>query len=404
MLFTLAWRNLWRNRSRTLITMASVASAVVLAVVVVSLQKGVFDNLVKNVAGFYTGYVQVNSKDYLKEQTLENSFPLTDSLVQILKNEPGLAGYAPRLESFMLLSQGEKTKGCMVVGIDPEAENSVTNLASKVTEGQFLQDGAPALLVAEGLAHQLGARIGDTLVLLGQSLYGSTAAGKYPVAGYLHFGSPELNNRLVYMPVSEAQTMFDAGENVTSLVLLPARGKDYHRTATSLSARVDTSLTVQTWEDKMPEVVQYMKTDSAGMYMVLGVLYLLISFGIFSTLLMMLAERRREFGMLVALGMKRGLLARLTMLESILVSLTGCLAGLILSFPIVAWMHAYPIRMGGELAKTYEKFGFEPVFPAIIKTSIFVNQTLTVLVVALVLSVYPMWHILRLNTVQAMRA
>lgn len=404
MLLTLAWRNLWRNRNRTLITMASITGAVLLAVVLDALQKGIFDHLVKNVVGFYTGYVQVHGKGYWAEQTLENSFTLTDSLAGEVRQVPGVAAFAPRLESFMLVSNGEKTKGCMVVGIAPEPENTITRLQQKVVAGQFLKENDNTMLLGEELARQVGAKPGDTLVLLGQSLFGSTAAGKFAVGGLLRFGSPELNTRLVYLSLPAAQMLFDAGQNITSLVISPEKAADFQKVASDLKAILPSAnFEVMTWEEKMPEIVQHIKTDTAGNYIVIGILYLLIGFGIFSTLLMMLAERRREFGMLVALGMKRGLLARLVLLESVLVSLVGCLAGLALSIPVVLYLKNYPIRLGDELGKVYEKFGFEAVLPALVKPSVFYNQTIIVLAIALVLSAYPVFHILKLKTAEAMR-
>ena len=404
MLFRLAWRNLWRNKNRTFITMASISSAVLLSVTLVSLQRGIFDNLIRNVVSFYTGYVQVHGKGYWKDQTLENCLPLTDSLLRSVQNTPGVAGVAPRLEAFSLASYGEATKGCMVVGIDPESENRVTRLKDKLVSGDYLARGGSGLMVAEGLANTLGLRTGDTLVLLGQSMYGSTAAGKFAITGILRFGAPDLNQRLVYLDISAARLMFDTGDGVTSLVVSPVSEPEFRGLAASLQSSFTDVADVMTWEEKMPDIVQHIETDTASMYIISGVLYLLISFGIFSTLLMMLAERRREFGMLVALGMKRGILAQLAVIESVLVAFLGAVAGIMISFPVVWYLEKHPIKAWGALRETFERFGFEAVFPTVLQADIFISQTAIVLTLALALAVYPAWHILRLNTVQAIRS
>lgn len=404
MLFTLAWRNLWRNKNRTLITMASISSAVLLSVTLVSLQRGIFDNLIRNVVSFYTGYVQVHGKGYWKDQTLENCLPLSDSLLQSVLQTPGVAGVAPRLEAFSLASFDEKTKGCMVVGIDPETENEITRLKDKLIAGEYPGKGGQGLLVAERLAKTIGVYTGDTLVLLGQSMYGSTAAGKFAITGILRFGAPDLNQRLVYMDISAARAMYDTGEGVTSLIVRPADETRFRALAATLLASLSGEADVMTWEDKMPDIVQHIETDTASMYIISGVLYLLISFGIFSTLLMMLAERRREFGMLVALGMKRGLLARLAVMESVMVAFLGALAGIVISFPVVWYLEKHPVKAWGALRETFERFGFEAVFPTVLQSDIFISQTAIVLVLALILAGYPAWHIMRLNTVQAIRS
>ncbi len=210
MLLTLAWRNLWRNRSRTLITMASVFCAVLLAVFTSSLQRGIFDNLIKNVVSFYSGYVQLHSAGYWQEKNLENTFAASDSLLRAVAAQPGVKAVAPRLESFALASSGEKTRGAMVVGILPEAEGRVTSLPSRIVEGVCPDTGQSAALIPEGLAGKLGLGVGDTLLLLGQGYYGSQAAGKFPVAGLLQFGSPDLNQSLILLPLPAAQRLFDA--------------------------------------------------------------------------------------------------------------------------------------------------------------------------------------------------
>lgn len=403
MLLTLAWRNIWRNRQRSIITMTSIAGAVLLSIATVSLQRGVFDRLIENLVSLYSGYIQVHGKGYWNEQTLENSFELSDSLAAAIEAKPGVQAAAPRLEAFALASAGEKTRGCLVVGIDPGREQALTGLKDKVVDGAYLQHGGSAVLLAEGLAEKLQLRVGDTVVLLSQGYYGSPAAGQYRIEGLLHFGSPELNQRVCYLDLPAAQTWLDAQGRATALALNLKRAGDLQPVKASVQAGLPDSLyEVMTWEEMMPEIIQHIRTDTAGTYIYLGVLYLLISFGIFSTLLMMLAERCREFGVLVALGMRKNLIARMILLETALLTLLGSLAGTLISFPIVWYLHAHPIRLGGETAKIYERFGFEAIFPAALRADIFYNQTLAILLLGLALALYPTLKVLKLEPVKAM--
>jgi ABC-type lipoprotein release transport system permease subunit len=136
---------------------------------------------------------------------------------------------------------------------------------------------------------------------------------------------------------------------------------------------------------------------------VLGILYMLICFGIFGTLLMMMVERKFEMGMLVAIGMNKFKLILLMLYESVLTVLAGCILGIAMSVPLVLYLHKHPIRMGGDTAKAYERFGFEAIFPTSVKASIFINQGLIVLVIGLILSLYPIYKIIRLDPVNVMR-
>lgn len=403
MLLTLAWRNIWRNRNRSLITMASIAGAVLLAVLMTALQKGVFDNLVHNLVSMYSGHMQVHAKGYWDEQVLDNAFVLNDTLQSEIDQVEGLTAAAHRLETFSLISSGEKTKGSLIVGVSPKAEDELTGLKSKVSKGNFFNAKSDEILLAEGLAEKLLVDVNDTIVLLAQGYYGSTAAGKFAVGGLLHFGSPELNNQVAYLTLPNAQRWLDAPEMATTLAITIEDDDDLKSISDKLKSALWANYEVLTWEEMMPEIVQHIKTDNAGMYIMVGVLYLLISFGIFSTLLMMFAERQREFGMLAALGMRKAKIARMLLVESIILTLFGCLAGLLLSLPATWYLTEHPIEFTGELAQVYEDFGFEAVFPATMDPPIFWSQTIVVLVIGLLLAMYPVLKVLKLDPVAAMR-
>ena len=133
---------------------------------------------------------------------------------------------------------------------------------------------------------------------------------------------------------------------------------------------------VMTWEQMMPEIKQHIETDTNNMKVIQAILYLLVSFGIFGTLLMMMAERRYELAMLIAIGMKKYKLSILLLIESIMTVVLGCVIGIAVSIPVVYYYYIHPIRLSGEAAKTYEDFGFEAVFPTSIHSDHFINQAI----------------------------
>jgi ABC-type lipoprotein release transport system permease subunit len=292
----------------------------------------------------------------------------------------------------------------MVTGIEPTTEDEVTRLREKVVSGEYLDDASQAVMVAEGLAERLKLQVNDTLVLLGQGYYGVMAAGKYPIAALLEFGSPDLNKRMVYMPIGLAQQWLGARDEATALVVLPRSPGRIEQLSASLNKRLPEGLAARTWMELMPDIVEFIRTDKAGGIIVLAILYVLISFGIFATLLMMFAERRRELGMLVALGMKKGQLALMILYESIFINLTGCIFGILVSIPIIWYLAEYPIRLGGDYAKAMEKFNFEPVLPASTDPGILITQALIVLVISSLLALYPIYKVLTMEPIKAMRA
>lgn len=402
-LISMAWKNIWRNRSRSLVTMAAIFFAVVLSVITSSLQDGIFDNLVKNIVSFYTGYIQVHKTGYWEEQTLDNSFR-EDSLTYRKITQQGIIKeITPRLESFALASSENITKGCMVTGIDPEGEDLITQLKSKLIDGNYLARNENAVLLAQGLAGRLQLNTGDTVILIGQGYHGASAAGKYRVKGILHFGSPDLNDKVIFMPLNTARALYSADSMLTSWVLSLHNADDLLPAAASVQAAIGNDLHAMTWEEMLPDIKQHISTGTNNMKVVQGILYLLIGFGIFGTLLMMMVERKFEMGMLVAIGMKKFKLIGLLLVESIFTVLCGCITGIALSIPLVYRFNRHPIRISGETAKVYERFGFEPVFPTSTDIHHFINQGLIVLLIGLLLSGYPIYKVLRLNTVLAMK-
>lgn len=399
----LAWKNMWRNKHRTLITTASIFFAVLLSVLTSSLKTGIFDNLIKNMVGLYAGYIQVHQHGYWDERILDNTMLQNSRLDKAIAAQENIAAFSPRLESFALASTGESTKGVMVVGIDPVAENQLTGLSKRLVSGRYLQANHRGIGIAQGLASRLKLNLGDTIFLIGQGYHGSIAAGKYPVIGIFTFGSPELNDKVLYMPMAFAQELYAIEKGVTSYAITLRDPDQIDATAAALTAQLGNQYEVMTWGQMMPDIKQHIEADTQNMQVVHWILYFLIGFGILGTLLMMMVERSFEMGMLLAIGMKKSLLMMVLMIESIATISLGCILGLLASFPIVYYLNVHPIRFGGSSANAFERFGFEAIFPTSTHYSHFVNQGIIVFGLGLLMSFYMIYKVIRLDPVQAMK-
>ncbi|MBK7873225.1 MAG: ABC transporter permease [Saprospiraceae bacterium] len=404
MIFKLAWRNIWRNKRRTYITAASILFAVLLASFMESLQKGAWNNMIGNVVNFYVGYAQVHQQGYWDDQSLDKAIPFTKDLQNIPNDVPEVKNVLPRIESFALASTGNTTTGVLVIGIEPEVENRMTQLQTRIVEGNYLNINDQAALVAEGVAENLNLELGDTIVLVSQGYHGVNAAGKYYVKGILHFGSPELNKQMVYLPLKEAQWFFGAEGLITSLALHIEQPGDVIKAVKGVKAKLNTDeYEVMDWEELLPDLVKAKALDSAGNYIVYFILYLIIAFGIFGTILMMTKERSYEFGVLVSIGMRRLRLSTTVWLEVIMLGLLGAVAGILCSIPIVLYFRDNPIQFSGSYAAAMERYGFEPIFPATFNPNIFITQAIIVLILTALLALYPLFKIGKLKPVEAMR-
>jgi putative ABC transport system permease protein len=400
----IAWRNLWRNKRRTLITAASVFFAIFLALLMRGMQLGSYELMVTNIVHAYSGYFQLHQKGYWDDKVINNSFAYTPRLEDDIKEVPAITGYAPRLESFALSSYGTQTKGVLVNGVIPEEEENLTQLKQKMVEGSYLTASDEGALVSQKLAKYLKIGIGDSLVLIGQGYHGMSAAGIYPVRGIIHFPSPDLDSRMIYLSLPVAQELFSCPDHLTSIAFNVAKGQDYKAIARELQQVVATGdYEVMTWEEMMPDVVQQIESDNASGLIMLSILYMIVGFGIFGTILMMFSERIREFGMMISIGMQKSKLIGIVICELFFIGLLGIVAGIIAALPIIYYYYLNPIPLTGELADSMISMGFEPIMPFAWEPSYFIGQSITVLAILLVVMVMPVVKISKLNVINALR-
>jgi len=400
----IAWRNLWRNKRRTLITSASVFFAIFLALLMRGFQLGSYDLMVYNIVHAYSGYFQVHAKGYWDDKIINNSFEYTTELQQAIEEFPEIEGYALRLESFALGSFSTQTKGVMVTGIVPEEEEQLTGLQKKLVEGSYLLPDDDGALVSEKLAKYLKINVGDTLVLIGQGYHGMSAAGIFPVRGIVHFPSPDLNGRMVYLSLPAAQNLFSSDNRLTSISFNIPDIKKYEGVAAKLKDKLDPhTYEVMTWKEMMPDVVQQIQSDNVSGLIMLAILYMIVGFGIFGTILMLFSERTREFGMMIAIGMPKLKLIRIVVTELFMTGFLGVIAGIVAAIPLLYYFYINPIPITGEMAETTIQMGFEPIMPAAWEASYFVGQSLTVVIIMLVVMILPIVKISRLTVINALR-
>jgi len=465
----MAWRNLWRNKRRTLITVASVFFAVFFALLMRSLQLGTYDHMFRNVIESYTGYVQVQHEDFWDNRLIDNVFEYTPELDRQIMNDKNSFATVPRFESFALASTGNITKGVLVMGIDPEKESYLSDVKSKLVryklndeiseklqnselpeaikknielfkgnsyssraslmtdlgisekdsasvfpviernasfKNGYIKTGESGALVGDKLATFLKISVGDTLVLIGQGYHGSSAAGKFRIAGIVRMPTPDLDNKIVYLPFDICQEFYNAPGMLTSLAVSIKDNNDneINRMVSDLGIKLEAPLRVLGWRTMNELMINQMDADSKSGMVMIAILYLVIAFGIFGTVLMMTAERRREFGVLVAVGMQKTKLAAIITIEMIYIGLMGIGSGIILALPAIFYGYYHPIRFTGEMAKMYEDYGMEPVMPFMPVDWYFMWQSVVVTIIVFIALIYPVRKIQKMEVVNSLKA
>lgn len=400
----LAWRNLWRNRRRTIIAVSSIVFSVLLASWMRSMQEGSYDSMIENSVKFYSGYLQVQDTAYWNERTLDNSFEANNELKEKIGSIDDVTLVVNRVESFALAANHLKSKPAMVMGIEPEAENQITKISQKVKQGRFLKTGDKGALLGEGLAKYLELGVGDTLVMISQGYHGISASGLFEIVGLLSHPNQEFNNRMVYLDLGTARDFYSAYGLSTSLVVMTHNHYEVKHLKKAISEIIPPQNRVMTWTEMQPDLEQLIESDRGSGIIMLGILYMIIAFGMFSVVLMMVKERSREFGVVHAVGMQKSKLAVVVFFETIFIGLIGCIAGLVISYLFCLYFYHNPIPMSGDMATAYEQYGMEPFLYFSLKASLFYSQMIVVFLVSLFISIFPMYNIYRLKITKAIRS
>jgi ABC-type lipoprotein release transport system permease subunit len=435
-----------------------------------SIQLGSYDHMYKNAIESYTGYIQVQHKDFWDEKIVDNTFPFDAQLESQILAEKNIHAAIPRFESFALASNGPQTKGVMVMGVDPEKEKHLSKVFEKMVKFRLTEEsikkidgdsripekvkelaplfensaystssrlqldlgitdkeaeelmpaieahthfengsihvGEPGAWVGEKLSQYLQLGIGDTIVLISQGYHATTAAGKYEIKGIVKIPLPDLDNKIVYLPLDICQSLYNAEGNLTSLALsvMDTHDKRIAETVERLSELVSADLNVMEWREMNEVMVSQMDADDKGGQIMLGILYLVIAFGIFGTVLMLTAERKREFGVLVAIGMQKKKLASIMTLEMVLIGILGLLGGVLISSIIILYGVDHPVFFRGEMALMFEEYGMEPKLAFMTIDSYYISQIVIVLTMVLLAIGYPLRKIFGMNVVNALRA
>ena len=401
-----AWRNIWRQPRRTVLTILAIAFGAGLLVFSIGLQLGQYDLMIQNSIRIYHGLLQVQKQGYLDEPKMRSTIPDVADLASHLRQQTGMMTIAARATSFVLVSSEKRTYGTMMVGVQPEFEQKVSSLPGAIREGRYLStDDAAEIVIGRSLAHNMKLKLGDELTILGTGWDGSVAASILPVVGIYESGSRELDRNLVQLPLATFQDIFTMGDQGHSIVIYDENVKQiiilFNQINNLLTEHKD--LVLLTWEDIQPGVKQMIELDYASGWLMYIVLVAIITFSILNTFLMSVLERTREFGIMLALGYTPYNIGRLVMLEAFLLTLIGLAVGTLIGLAINYYYYVYGLTFAGmeEFAKIHN-------MPSTLRPQISFESVLigpaVILLFTLVAALYPASRIRKLQPVEAMHS
>ena len=406
MIFKIAWRNIYRNKKRSLITITSVFAALFLIILMRALQFGFYDKLIETVVESYAGYVEIHADGFWDNQSLDNSMQVDQQLLDDIQSVEGVENIVQRLQTFSLISVGEKTKGGVINGINLYEEQKITDWNKKMVSGSFdLSDNE--IIIAKGIAEFFDISEDDTLILYGQGYRGMMAAGKYPVKGVIDLKNPDLNKIGLFMTMESVRNYVSSDEISTHIIIDKEKYYNEDKIVEDLGIILSDDYEVMTWKETLPEIEQTITADSAGGLIMAFILYVIVVFGMFGTVLMMTEERKYEFGVLISVGMSRIRLFGIILIETIILSMVGVVLAVMVTYPISIYYNINPIDMailmGDGADQMIEEMGFSPMIPMSISWDIPLSHSLVIFIFSLLISIYPAIKISKLNPVKSMK-
>ena len=349
----IAWRNLWRNKRRTWLTAGGIAFSTLLVNFGMSMQVGSYDSMIGNATGLLEGQIQVSHPDYPEESKLEQTIKGATEFVRQLDEIPDIA-VAPRAEAFALLSADERSFGGLIVGVDFEREARIITLFNTISDGRIPQNDEE-MLIGSTMARNLGLSVGDEVVALGSAKEGGIAAMAQTVVGIYNSGQAELDRTLVFVTLPAAQNAFALGDEIHKVVMRGQNAQDLEKELEAISRTTGDRGLVRSWEEVIPELNQAIELDWVSAQLVYGIILLLVSFSVINTFLMVVFERTREFGMLIAIGMRPALIIWQVLAEAFFMWLVGVAIGVVVALALVVWLAQVGIPIEGmeEMAGSF---------------------------------------------------
>lgn len=404
-MISLAWRNLWRQPRRTLLTVAVIALAGMVTVFLLALQQGSYATMRNNTLSVFDGFAQIQQPDYLDDPSLRKSISQPDDLALSIEQIAGVDTVSARGATYALLSRGQHSVGAFIVGVQPEREKKVSSIARSLRNGQYLNPGNQAeVVLGEALARNLGVGIGDRITLLGTSREGAVAADVLTVQDIFNSGVSTLDRQLAQIPLPRFQQDFAMQGLVNALVVSGKGLKEVQASLPEIEHAVSPKgLQVRTWKDLEPGLASAIQLDASTSMLWYISLVVVVVVLLLNTLLMSVLERTREFGVLLALGMRDGAIGQMVWLELLLLLGLGLAAGIALGGGLAYWYSIEGMALPGAEG-VFSQWGLPSrLYPQVSAFSLLTGP-LAIAITTVIAGIFPYLRIHRLRPVPAMRA
>lgn len=407
MLVQISWRNVWRNKARSVIIMLAIALGLIGGIFLQGFMNGMITQARDKAIANIISNVQIHTPEYLLEDDINFHIPNIGSVESTLNSITGVASYSSRVEMNAILSSAEGSSGVMVYGIDAENEPHVTGMNKEIIDGAYLSsEQTIPIIIGSKMAETLSAKVKSRLVLGVVKPDGEVSYGAFKVVGIFDLGNDMVDGLNVFVNQSDLLALLEIPreEAITEIaVKLEDNALSVQKAEEIKSALGGTGLTVKSWEEVDPIIKTMM--DMTGMYGAIFVAIVLIAaiFGVINTMLMVILERTKEIGMLHAIGMTRRNIFLMIMLETIFLTVSGAILGMLIGSILIHYYGVYGLNLQAA-ADGLRTAGFDPIIYPFVSLKFVLGTGLSVVLMAIIASLSPARKATKLKPAEAIRS
>jgi ABC-type lipoprotein release transport system permease subunit len=402
MLLILAWRNIWRNKKRSLIIVAAIAAGLLSGLFASAVMFGMVESLINSTIDRDLGHIQIHSTKFEDEKLLADTISNYQSAVRIIKNQEHIKGVSSRVVLEGIGSSATTSTGLRIVGINPDEEKSVTIIYKRIIAGSyFKEEKRNQILIGKKLADDLGIKEKSKIVLSFQDFDGNIIYGAFRVSGIFETESSVFDKMNVFLEENDLFSLLNVKPVYHEIAIRLNSVQNVDSVYANLSTELS-DLSVKNWKELAPELKLMNEMIGLELNIFVGVILFALLFGITNTMLMSVMERVREFGVLMAIGMKRRRVFTMIILETILLSLVGGVIGMILASALITWIGKVGINLSA-FTEGFTAFSISPMLHPILPIDFYASITIMIIITAIFSAIYPAVKAIKLKPSQAIR-
>jgi len=403
MLFSISWRNVWRNKLRSSVIIIAIALGICAGVFSSAFYKGMADQRIEKAIKSEISHIQVHVPQFRQANDITKFMPEAARLTEEIINIPEVKGASNRIIIFSMVASAETASGVKITGVHPKAEKNVTNIHTKLVEGNYFEEKRKnPIVVGQKLAEKLRVKMGSKVVLTLQDIDNNIVNGAFRIVGIYNTANNGFDESNVFIKYTDLSRLMNLPPNAGHEIAVLAENNEIVPVVKEKIHTITPEYVVESWTELSPEMNYLTEAMDLYMYIFIVIILFALLFGIINTMLMVVLERVKEIGMLMAIGMNKLRIFLMVVLESIFLSLSGGIVGVLLGTAVSKYFetHSIDLSIWGEV---YKDLGYDPFVYTSLEYSLLINVTIMVILTGIIASLYPAYKALQNDPADALR-